>query len=224
MSRIVIFGAGGRAGHHAVAEAASRGHEVIAVVRDPATHPELARAGAGVTVVAGDVTEADSVATVATGADAAVNAAARLDMSSVDFFEGAARALLDGLGRTGTARLVQIGIGSTLEVAPGVAVHDTPDFPAEGRTFSLGHSAGLDVWRQADTDIDWLVVAPPPTLLDDEALPTRRYQIGGHQVLPSPEGAPMFAYADLAVAVLDQIDSPTHHRDLVAVGATAEPT
>ncbi|MEV1206649.1 NmrA family NAD(P)-binding protein, partial [Microbispora rosea] len=35
---IVIFGAGGRAGRQAVAEARRRGHRVTAVVRDPAGH------------------------------------------------------------------------------------------------------------------------------------------------------------------------------------------
>lgn len=41
MSKIVIFGAGGRAGRHAVAEAVARGHHVTAVVRDPARHQHL---------------------------------------------------------------------------------------------------------------------------------------------------------------------------------------
>ncbi|MFC7640342.1 NmrA family NAD(P)-binding protein [Streptosporangium lutulentum] len=35
MSSIVIFGAGGRAGRAVTAEARGRGHQVIAVVREP---------------------------------------------------------------------------------------------------------------------------------------------------------------------------------------------
>ena len=53
MSRIVVFGAGGRAGTRAVAEAAGRGHEVTAVVRDPGKYADLG--GDRVAVVAGDV-------------------------------------------------------------------------------------------------------------------------------------------------------------------------
>jgi putative NADH-flavin reductase len=215
MSKIVVFGAGGRAGRRAVAEAVARGHQVSAVVRDPARHQELA--GAGVTLVTGDVTQADSVATVAAGADAAINATARMDVPSHDFFVAAAHALLDGLARAGVGRLLVVGIGTTLETAPGVLVHDAPGFPAAGRTFSLGHAAELDVLRTAQTGIDWLVVAPPPTLLDDAAARTGRYRIGGHQVLPTEEGAALFAYADLAVALLDEIETPKHHRTLVAV-------
>jgi putative NADH-flavin reductase len=150
---------------------------VTAVVRDPAKYPDLA--GDRVTVVAGDVTDADSVAAVAARHDAAINAATRLDMPAGAFYVTAAHALLDGLARAGVGRLVAIGIGTTLEAAPGVAVHDAPGFPAEGRVFSLGQAAGLAVLRGADTEIDWLVLAPPPTMLDNDAARTGRYRIGG---------------------------------------------
>ncbi|MER5620051.1 NAD(P)H-binding protein [Streptosporangium sp. NPDC002544] len=215
MSRIVVFGAGGRAGRRVVAEAVTRGHQVTAVVRDPARHQDLA--GDGVVLAAGDVTSADSVAAVAAGHDAAISAAARLDMSSAEFFTGAAHALLDGLARSGVVRLLLIGIGTTLEIAPGVPVHDAPDFPAEGRAFSLGHAAELDVLRAADTEIDWLVLAPPPVVLDNDAPRTGRYRIGGGQVLPADDDAATFSYADLAVALVDEVETAKHHRMLAAV-------
>ncbi|MCX5100811.1 NAD(P)-dependent oxidoreductase [Streptomyces sp. NBC_00439] len=216
-SRIVVFGAGGRAGRRAVAEAVARGHLVTAVVRDTGKHRGLA--GEGVSVVAGDVTRADSVAEAAAGHDAAINAAGRLDMPSAEFYSSAAHALLDGLARAGVGRLVLVGIGSTLETAPGVAVHDAPGFPGEARAFSLGHTAEIDVLRAAETDIDWLVIAPPPVMLDDEAPRTGRYRTGDNRVLPAVDGATSFSYADLAVALIDEIESPKHHRSLTAVAA-----
>ncbi|WP_187285148.1 NAD(P)-dependent oxidoreductase [Streptomyces sp. OR43] len=212
-SSIVVFGAGGRAGRRAVAEAVARGHRVTAVVRDPDRYPDLA--GAGVTIVAGDVTRADSVAEVAAGHDAAISAAGRLDMPSDEFYVSAAHALLDGLARAGVERLVLIGIGSVLETAPGVAVHDAPGFPQEARAFSLGHTAELAALRAAGTDIDWLVIAPPPVMLDNEAPRTGHYRTGGEQVMA--DGAPSFSYADLAVALIDEIETPKHHRSLTAV-------
>ncbi|TXS39291.1 NmrA family transcriptional regulator [Streptomyces sp. or43] len=208
-----MFGAGGRAGRRAVAEAVARGHRVTAVVRDPDRYPDLA--GAGVTIVAGDVTRADSVAEVAAGHDAAISAAGRLDMPSDEFYVSAAHALLDGLARAGVERLVLIGIGSVLETAPGVAVHDAPGFPQEARAFSLGHTAELAALRAAGTDIDWLVIAPPPVMLDNEAPRTGHYRTGGEQVMA--DGAPSFSYADLAVALIDEIETPKHHRSLTAV-------
>lgn len=215
MARILIFGAGGRAGQRIVAEASSRGRQVTAVVRDPSRY--AGPTGAAVTVVAGDVTSVESVAALAPGHDAAVNAAARLDVGPEEFYVAATRALLDGLGRADVGRLVAVGIGSVLEVSPGTPLYDTPGFPEPGRAFSLGHAAELALLRSADTSIDWVVLAPPPTLLDQEAARSGRYRFGGNQVLPAAEGSAPLSYADLAVAIVDEIDTPSRHRALVAV-------
>ena len=215
MSKIVIFGAGGRAGRRAAAEAVERGHEVTAVVRDPAKYGNLAAAGAN--VVAGDVTDADGVAAVSAGHDAAISAVYRADVPADDFYVSAANALLAGLSQASVGRLVLVGIGTTLEVAPGTLVHDTPGFPEEGRTFSLGHLAGLEALRAAETEVDWLVVAPPPVVLDDEAGKTGSYRTGGSGMIPADESTPAFSYADLGVALVDEATTPTHHRSLVAI-------
>jgi putative NADH-flavin reductase len=208
----VVFGAGGKAGRKAVVEAASRGHQVTAVVRDPDKYADLG--GDKVSVVVGDVTDPASVAAVAQGHDAAVQTAYQSDVPVGEFFPAAARALLDGLGKTGVPRLVLVGIGTQLEVSPGVKVHDAPDFPEVGRAFSLAHVAELEVLQAADTDIDWLVLAPPPVMLDNEAERTGNYQAGGTALIP----AESFSYADLAVALIDETENPKHHRALVAIG------
>ncbi|MEV4178563.1 MULTISPECIES: NAD(P)-dependent oxidoreductase [unclassified Nonomuraea] len=213
MSRIVVFGAGGRAGVKVVAEAAGRGHEVTAVVRDPGKYPDLG--GERVRVLAGDVTDAAGVAGLAAGHDAALQVAARLDMPSEEFYTAAARALVDGLARAGVPRLVALGIGSLLEVSPGVRLVDTPGFPADARAFSLGHAAELEVLE--GSALDWVVIAPPPVFLDAEAGRTGRYRFGDGRVPESGEGDPAFSYADLAVALVDEVDRPRHHRVQVAV-------
>ncbi|TMR87935.1 NAD(P)-dependent oxidoreductase, partial [Nonomuraea basaltis] len=190
-----------------------RGHEVTAVVRDPGKYEDLAREG--VRVVAGDVTDTASVAAAAAGHDAAIQAATRLDMPSEEFYTAAARALADGLAQAGVDRLVAVGIGTLLEVAPGIRLVDTPGFPDDARAFSLGHAAELAVFEESA--LDWVVLAPPPVFLDAEADRTGRYRIGGGQVPASAEGAPVFSFADLAVAVVDEAEGGGHHRVQIAV-------
>lgn len=216
MSKIVVFGAGGRAGARVVAEAAGRGHEVTAVVRDPGRHvlPE----GERVRVVAGDVTDPRSVAAVAAGHDVAVQASARLDVPSAEFYTAAARALVGGLAEAGVGRLVALGIGTLLEVAPGVRLIDTPGFPDDARTFSLGHAAELEVFQEEGGSLDWVVIAPPPVILDDRAERTGRHRFGEGEVMAAEEGDPAFSYADLAAALVDEIEDPKRHRVQVAVG------
>ncbi|WP_410576724.1 NAD(P)-dependent oxidoreductase [Amycolatopsis sp. lyj-108] len=215
MSRIVIFGAGGRGGRRAVAEAVSRGHQVTAAVRDPRRHTDLA--GDNVTLIAADVTVADDVAKAAAGHDAAISSVYRADLPSRDYYPAAAHALIDGLGRAGVARLVVVGVGSALEIAPGVAFHDQQGWPPEHREFSLGHTAELEVFRASGGGLDWVIIAPPPVMLDEHAGRTGGYRSGDHRVLPRAEDAAAFSYADLAVALVDEIERPKHSRAMVAV-------
>jgi putative NADH-flavin reductase len=210
MSEIVIFGAGGRAGRAAVDETRRRGHLVTAVVRDPAKHANVATDS--VRLVAGDVTDVDSVARVAAGHDAAINAAADLTARPDAFFTGAARALLDGLTRAGVDRLLVVGLASVLDTASGALLMDTPGYPQEYRSFYLGHAAGTDVLRGATTDLDWLVVSPAGDF-DHAGARTGRYRTA------PARATSRISYADFAVALLDEIDAPKHHRMHLGVEA-----
>lgn len=107
MGGIVVFGAGGRAGRAVVDEARRRGLRVTAVVRDPDRYRPAAD---GVHRQRGDVTDADSVARVAAGHDAAVSAVFDPAAEPDAFYTAAAHALIDGLPRAGVARLVSVAL------------------------------------------------------------------------------------------------------------------
>jgi uncharacterized protein len=203
MSRIVVFGAGGRAGRAAVAEARRRGHQVTAVVREPGKYGGLA--ADGVRLAAGDVTDVDSVARVAERHDAAISAVYDAGAEPAAFFTAAARALIDGLPPAGVGRLLVVGLASVLRNASGVALMDTPGYPQEYRSFYLAHAAGADVLRAANTELDWLVVSPAGDF-DHGGVRTGRYRMA------AADAESRVTYADLAVALLDEIDTPKHHR------------
>lgn len=211
MSSIVIFGAGGRAGRAATAEARRRGHEVTAVVRDPARHPALA--AAGVTVVAGDVVDPAAVARLAAGHQAAVNAAADLGTPPDVFFTAAASALLDGLPRAGVPRLVTVGLASVLATAGGVPLMDTAGYPQAYRGFYLGHAAGTAVLRAAATELDWVVLSPAGDFDHGGGGGSGRYRAA------PADATSRITYPDFAIALLDEIDSPRHHRVHLGVEA-----
>ncbi|WP_285581683.1 NAD(P)H-binding protein [Herbidospora sp. NBRC 101105] len=195
--RIVVFGAGGRAGRRIVTEAGVRGHEVTGVSHRPGDW------------TVGDVTDPASVASLVAGQDAVVMAASRFEPG---FFPRAAGALADGMAKAGVTRLVAVGIGTTLETPEGVPLYETPGFPEDARAFTLGHVEELGVLR--GSGLDWVVLAPPPLFLNDEPA-TGRHRIGG-RAAPADE---TFGYADLAAAVVDEVERPVHHRELVAVTA-----
>ncbi|MFJ9243341.1 NAD(P)-dependent oxidoreductase [Streptomyces sp. NPDC101776] len=221
MSGIVVLGAGGRAGRAVTAEALGRGYEVTAAVRDPARYADLAVEG--VSIVRGDVTDAGSVREAAGGAVAAVHAVSPFsgpeqgfDSLDPDFFARASDALLEGLAAAGVRRLVAVGLFADLIGADGRPVMDDPTaFPPEIRPFALAHTAGLRRLREAGegTAVDWVMLTPGGGL-EQDAPRTGRHRLGDERV---PEGAPGLSYTDLAVAVLDEIETPTRHRTRVSV-------
>ncbi|MFB6990274.1 NAD(P)-dependent oxidoreductase [Streptomyces sp. NPDC056178] len=208
MSKIIIFGAGGRAGRAAVGEALRRGHHVTAVVRNPAKYQDLE--GAGVSVLAGDVTDRDGVAGLAVGHDAAITTTYDPGAQPDVFFPAAARALLDGLPRAGVGRLVVVGLAATLETGDGTPLMDTPGFPQEYRPFCLAHAAGTAVLRASVTALDWLVVSPAGDF--DQA----GARSGGYSAADA-NMASRISHSDLAIALLDEIDTPRNHRTHIGV-------
>src|SRR3954452_10031659 len=153
--KLVVFGATGNVGQRVAAEALRRGHEVTGVVRDP---DAVQSPDPRVRLVKGDATNAESVAQVARGADAVVSAisprpnARGLPAPSL---QANARALIDGLGRAGVKRVLYVGGASSLEVAPGRALADQPDFPEVVKAEAREGRDALAVWRNEADGLDW---------------------------------------------------------------------
>jgi putative NADH-flavin reductase len=195
MSRIMVIGARGRAGKAAVSEAVARGHEVTAVARS-----------GGDGLVDGDVTDARRIAELAAGHDAVI---ASVYDSSPTFFSEASEALVDGLTKAGVERLVWVGLASILPTADGSLLMDTPGYPNEYRTFYLMHHAALDTLKASA--LDWVSVAPAGDF--NHAAPAR---VGGYRVAPA-DASELISYADLAIALVDEVDRPRHHRSAYGV-------
>jgi putative NADH-flavin reductase len=211
MSKIVIFGAGGRAGRQAVAEARRRGHEVTAVVRDVSRYSGLT--DVGVRVAVGDVIDVASVAALAAGHDAAIHTAAVYGAGTDPdaFFTGAAYALVKGLQQAGVDRLVAVGLSTLLPGPDGMRLLDAPDFPAEFRPFCLAHAAGLQVLQIEGAALDWVYVSPAGDF-DHDGERTGDYGVRAHG-----DAAARISYADFALAVLDEAETPRHHHSHLAV-------
>ncbi|MER0241573.1 NAD(P)H-binding protein [Streptomyces sp. HSW2009] len=208
MGKVLVFGAGGRVGRAAVGEALRRGHHVTSVVRNASRYPDME--GAGVRLVSGDVTDTDAVADLAAGHDAAIMAAYDAGAQPDVFFTAAARALLDGLARAGVGRLVAVGLAATLETTEGTPLMDASGFPKEYRPLCLGHAAGTSVLRAAVTPLDWLIISPAGDF-DHAGAGSGRYSTADVNM------ASRISHGDFAMALLDEIDTPRHHRTHVGV-------
>lgn len=208
IARIVVFGAAGKLGQLVVDEALDRGHEVTTIMREPT----LFAARPGMTVVHGDVSDAASVARVAAGHDVAVSAIGPRAGSPDTYAVDIAHALLDGLAQAEVPRVIVVGGAGSLRVAGGGQLLDTPDFPEDWKPAALAAAAALEAYRSSHTQIDWVYFSPA-AFFDAEAPRTGRYRLGGDDLVVDGSGASHLSYADGAVAILDEVESPRHHRE-----------
>lgn len=205
--KIALIGATGFVGSALLAEALERGHEVIALTRDASklqAHPQLRPAVA-------DVYDPAQVAAAVAGADVVLSAFnpgwGKADIRAL-FVQGH-DAIVAGSKAAGVARLVEIGGAGSLYVAPGVQLVDTPDFPAEWKEGAEGAREALRR-LQGESELDWTFVSPPVFLAPGER--SGRYRTGGDEVLFDGDKPAGISSADLAVAVLDEIEAPKHSR------------
>ena len=206
--KLVVFGATGNVGQRVVAEALRRGHEVTGVVRDPSA---VKSPDSRVKLVKGDATNAESVAQVVRGADAVVSAisprpnARGLPAPSLS---ANSRALIKGLRDAGVKRVLYVGGASSLEVAPGKALADLPDFPAAYREEAREGREALAIFRNEAKGLDWTYLSPAAEIAPGQR--TGKYRTTGDQLLTDDAGKSFITFEDYAVAVLDELERPQH--------------
>jgi uncharacterized protein len=210
MSTIVVFGGTGYTGANVVREAASRGHQVIAVSRSQPKEPVP-----GVRYEVGTVE--DVAPRVVPGADAVVAALSpRGDMVGrlVDAYEELAR-----LSAEAGARYLQVGGFSSLRPAPDQPRFVEGEIPEPYRAEALeGEATRALLAERAPEELDWVFVSPAGgygSFAPGER--TGAYRVGGDVALFDPEGNSNISGVDFALAIVDEIDDARHHREHMSV-------
>jgi uncharacterized protein len=199
---VVLYGASGMIGSRILQELLRRGHTVTAVVRNPG---EITATGAK--VVKGDVTDQASVAATAKGAEAAISAYAP-PLSQPETIVAAARTLLAGLNKAGVKRLIFVGGAGSLEVAPGVQLLESPQFPADWKGIALAHREVLPILKASD--LDWSYFSPAAYIQPGER--TGKFRLGGTKLVTDAKGESRISAEDYAIALVDELEHPKHLR------------
>ena len=206
--KILLFGATGNVGRCVVKEALNRGHQIIGVVRDPQA---VSSPDPRVTLKRGDATDRRSVAALASEADAVVSAISPRPNArglGAPSLAAAAHALVTGVREAGKKRLIVVGGAGTLEVAPGQALMDQPDFPEAYRHEAREGRDALAVLRKEGAGLDWTYLSPAAEIAAGDR--SGNYRTTEDRFLTDDKGKSFITFEDYAVALVDELEHPKH--------------
>ena len=200
--KVALVGASGTGGSRLLAELSRRGHAVTAIARRPDRIPALPR----VTARQGDVFDRPGLVQLLKGHDAVI--------SAVRFRESDPKLLIDAVKESGVRRYFVVGGASSLEVAPGVKLFDTPQFPAAYKAEATKGTEFLDLLRK-EKELDWTFLSPSAVIAPGER--TGEFRLGKDQLLTSDKGS-RISWEDYAIAAVDELEKPAHIRERFTVG------
>jgi putative NADH-flavin reductase len=214
MTTIAIFGGTGYAGSAITAEALKRGHRVISVTRAgaPADAPQTAM----VEYRQGSVHDATLVNQIAAEADVVVLSIRFSPDDSGLRLRDAVPAVASACAAHDT-RLGVVGGAASLHVSEGgPRLIDTPEFPDMFKTEAGSAADVLADLRTEATGVDWFFVSPAAGFGSyNPGQPTGKYRVGGDVLLSDESGKSEISGTDFALAFVDEIDNPVHHRTRV---------
>ncbi len=200
--KIAVIGASGKAGSLILKEAAARGHEVTAVVRDAG---KVAEPKAKILCKDLFSLTYDDLK----GNDVIIDAFGAWTPETLEQHQTSLKYLADLLAGK-TNRLLVVGGAGSLYVDPGhtVRVMDTPDFPDAFKPLASNMGKAFDALKTR-TDVKWTYLSPAGNFVADGPR-TGKYVAGGEEIMVNGKGESQISYADYAVAMIDEAESARH--------------
>jgi putative NADH-flavin reductase len=208
LMKIALVAPTGNIGSEIAREALRRGHAVTGIVRGARPLPEDL---AAMSLQVADLFDPVGLAAATAGSDLIASAfgPGNGDVAAVG---RAATALIAAARQNGIRRVIVVGGAGSLEVAAGVQLVDTPEFPAAYKAVALAHRDAFAVLR-AVSDVDWTFFAP--AALIGPGPKVGAFAVGTRRLLVNAAGDSRISYADYAAAFVDEIEQARYRREIV---------
>ncbi|KAA1166142.1 NAD(P)-dependent oxidoreductase [Pseudoalteromonas fuliginea] len=207
--KVAVLGATGWIGSTIVQQATKRGLEVVSIVRDAAKITDNTTA-----VRVFDLQSQDNIASVLKGIDVLIASVGGRAVGNHELVAQTAERLLTALNGTST-RLIWVGGAGSLEVAPGVTLVSTPEFPADYKDEALAQGEALNVFKTTTSSASWTFVSPAAVIYPGES--EGSYRIGGDQFFTNEAGESKVSVTDYAIALVDEAQKAAHLNQRISV-------
>ncbi|WP_293855011.1 NAD(P)-dependent oxidoreductase [uncultured Alsobacter sp.] len=210
--KIAIVGATGKFGSRIAAEAAARGHAVVAISRRPAAR----QLGSDITPFAADVTDTQALARAFAGCDAVVHAY-RPDITSDTRYEQqktGTGSVLAALKLAGVPRILAVGGAGSL-IHEGVVFKHHPAFPKDWATGAVVTYLVKEM-LESEPGLRWTFLCPPNMVAPGAR--TGVFRLGLDDMIVAADGTSTISLEDYAVAMVDELEVPRHDNRRFTVG------
>jgi len=215
MKEIVLIGASGFVGSAILNEALDRGYKVTAVVR----HPEkITAVSKNLVIKQGDVSFIETVAEVSKGADAVISAynPGWKNPKIAEETTKVYKAILNGVKQAGVKRLLVVGGAGSLFISPGKRIMDTGSIPESYLPAVRALAEVYLIDLMAEKSVDWVFFSPAGIL--EQGLRTGKFRLGKDDLIVNEKGESKISVQDYAVAMIDELEKPAHHRERFTIG------
>ena len=215
MKKIALIGASGFVGSALLNESLQRGHQVTAIVRHPEkitlVHPNLI-------VMQGDVMSVDTVEKLVRGADVVISAynPGWTNANIAADTTGTYKSIVEGVKRAGISRLLIVGGAGSLIAASGERVMDTGEIPESYMPAVEALGGVLYDLQKEETQLDWAFFCPAGNIAPGER--TGQFRLGEDELIVDEHGQSAISVEDYALAMLDEVENPAHHRERFTIG------
>lgn len=215
MKKTALIGASGFVGSAILNELLNRGYQVEALVRNPGNVKVTAP---GLTVKKVDVADTQALAEDLRGYDTMISAY-NPGWTNPDIYNLTLQnypRILEAAKEAGVKRLLIVGGAGTLFCAPGLRVVDSGVIPADimGGVKSLGEFYLNTL--MAENAIDWVFLSPAGSLEPGAA--TGSYRLGKDDLIVDADGKSHITVGDYARAMVDELETPAHHKERFTIG------
>jgi uncharacterized protein len=210
---IAIIGANGKIGSRITEEALSRGHKVTGIARNP----DSGIKNGNVTWRKADALDTDLLATIIKGHDALISAFGIEwgNPATYPLFTVVANSIIRASKKAALKRLLIVGGAGSLEIAPGVQLVDTAEFPETWKQGASEQRKSLEVFRN-EKELDWTFFSP--AIVIEPGPRTGKFRLGKDNPVFDEKGNSHISYDDYAIALIDELENPQFIRQRFTIG------
>lgn len=215
MKKIVLIGASGFIGTAILKEALDRGHKVTGVVR----HPEkITLARKDLTVKKADIFNTEMLTEICKGADAVISSynPGWTNPKIAEETTAGYNSILHSVRNSGVKRLMVVGGAGSLFVSPGKMLMNTGAIPESYLPAVRALANVYMVDLKAEKEIDWIFFSPAINI--HPGTRTGIFRLGKDEPILNQAGEGDISVQDYAVAMIDELEKPTHHRERFTIG------